>query len=279
MASISKHRNAATRLCRAKFLRLMGDTAKRIVDEKIPIAKRVHDVRRAAKEGRALLKLMPPLYGDEARAQRSILRDVRRKFGSARDSRVALSLVSGQDKADNPAPRAALRKLEHHCHAEEAALTPQILSRAAAQFTAVADIAKIWAIRPDSDLDIVAQATKCYRQARQLLPTGKERSFKLLHEFRSAVVDHHHQISLLEECDGRKPNRRTKKLQQLRASLGDCIDLEGVERLLHNGADQEAKYANVHLKHRKKARLAEAVQAAHTLFREKPREFATHLNR
>jgi CHAD domain-containing protein len=276
-----KHHDVVARRCRAKLLGLMRGAAKRITDERIPIEKRVHDVRRVAKEGRALLKLTSPLFAEESRKQRTALRDLRRRFGAARDSRVALSLIADRqktEKANDPALHRARHELERRCHAEEATLTPDKLARTAAQFAAIAHSIEQWSINPESDIEILARAAKCYKQARRLMPETEEPSFEELHAFRSAVIDHHHQMSLLAKCDGQRANRRVEQLQHLRASLGDCLDLSGLETHVNDDENLSAHRSKDHVKYRKHACLREALQVAHTLFQEKPGSFALHLN-
>ena len=70
---------------------LLAEAARMIVDRSIPLPKRVHEARRAAKQGRALLKLAPKPARDAARTARAALRELRKSLGPARDARVALT--------------------------------------------------------------------------------------------------------------------------------------------------------------------------------------------
>jgi hypothetical protein len=66
-------------------------------------------------------------------------------------------------------------------------------------------------------------------------------------------------------------------LQKLRASLGDCLDLAGVEMHVNDDENLSAHHDNGHVKDRTHTCLQEAMHAAHELFHEKPSNFALHL--
>src|SRR6187402_201251 len=62
-------------------------------DKKTTDAVAVHDLRKALKRWRALLRLLEPLLGDDARRLRAEARDLARELSGARDAQSAIDAL------------------------------------------------------------------------------------------------------------------------------------------------------------------------------------------
>ena len=264
-------------LWRASVLRLLENSADAIADEKISIAERIHAARRAAKEGRALLKLAPGPMRAAARTARGKLREIRREMGPARDARVALSLIEDHFRRNpNGSEHIAemLASLGRRCQVEEAALSSQAVASIAERLRAIAQTIRDVQDDASSDAEIVDRAVRFYRDARRLLPDpGKRPSEMQLHGLRSAIVDHRYQMDLLAALDGRKSEKRVKDLQKLRSDLGDYLDMAHVESILHAQPTLDRAMDLKPLRRGQTRRLSKALANARSLFAEKPKDF------
>ena len=245
-----------------------------IVDRSIPLPKRVHEARRAAKQGRALLKLAPKPARDAARTARAALRELRKSLGPARDARVALTLIEKQAKrndADAERFAAMLTNLTHACAKAESALTARLLKDAAHRLQIIATSIPDDADAPDALDDIVQRAVSAYREARRLVPAeGAEIEEDALHALRSAIVDHRYQMEMIAALDGRKLARRVKALQKLRNDLGDYLDVRRIETLLAEQPEHN-RAATKRIAKAQTRRLDKALAEASRLFDEKPK--------
>ena len=259
---------------------VLRTAAATLVDKSIPLAKRVHDVRRAAKEGRALLKLAPSSVRPAAKEARQALREVRKELGPARDARVALGLM--QDHADGegqqrPEFAAMMTILTQRCASAESALKPAILRASAKRLTGIAESIKHIARETPAD-EIVDRAVRLYRDARRLVPAeGHEPEERALHALRSAVVDHHYQAALMAAIEGRRLAKRAQALQKLRGDLGDYLDALRIQSLLAEHPDLSDHALSVRMRKAQAKRLAKALAAARKLFSLRPKEFRASL--
>ena len=250
----------------------MCSAADELVDAAIPLEDRIHDIRKAAKQGRALLKLAPAHLHDGAREQREALRNVRKSFGAARDARVSLTLLqhySGKSKLDEDAIRAAQEKLALHCETEEAAISDTTIGEATERLNACIAGIEGWDTPTSDDAELIEHVLKNYRKARVLIP-AIDAPLDDLHAFRSAVVDHRYQMAFLAEADGKILREREAQVQILRENLGDYLDIERVRELLvEHGVDAKQIRA---LRRGQKKRLEKALESADELFSLRTRE-------
>jgi CHAD domain-containing protein len=260
---------------RGRLLRLLSDAASMLLDDRATVGDRVHNVRRLAKEGRALLKLAPPTLANDARKHRVTLRAIRQSLGPARDARVNLQLAEKRKPKSKPEQAATLflrSKLGAVCALEEAALTANKLEEIAASLTATAQAIAGWRLPHRADPLFRNRIAKAYRSARRLIPESDEPDFAVLHALRSAIVDHLYQLGLVGESDARLA-RRIKSLHKLREGLGDYLDharlRQTADDLAHGKEPPSQPIAH--------KRIGRNLMAARRLFADRPAAFRAKL--
>lgn len=230
----------------------------------------VHDARKAMKEYRALLRLVP---GARARAARRHTAEVARGLSGARDRAAAAEaldileaggLVIACDAGDARAAIGADTPHPGEAGEHRAALGGFIAqAREALAGELGADAAAA---------DVGAGLRKAYRTARRAaLDTPVH-----LHEARKGVVTHRYQMSFLDATFGRG-GKRARKAQRLRDLLGAHQDMEILRPLLHAAAPPLAEGTLSRLDYamaRAQKRLRKKARRAHgALFRRQPRRF------
>ena len=263
-------KRTASSLGEAWQMRLMGvleEIAAIAANDSENVDIRVHEIRKAAKHGRAVLKLAPDGLREQARRQRETLREMRRLFGPARAARVDLQLFEqfcGSRKSGRLAE--AGQKIAAIC-AEQESKVPSMRRPMRAAGRIAKDI-RDWDPGTLKSDDIIERLVKGYRKARDLLPTD-ESAIEHLHDFRSAVVDYRYQMRLIAGLRDKTAAQRERQAQELRESLGEYLD---VERLI--GRLQEFDIPADEMKQLRKGqqkRLKTALADAALLFDPKPR--------
>jgi len=127
------------------------------------------------------------------------------------------------------------------------------------------------------DFDIVTDAlTSTYRRARQLVPdTWTDTDSEHLHDLRRRVVEHRHQMDLIEPLWPRLGKVWAEEAQRLRNQLGACQDLAVLAGLTspHEPlAPWRSRLAPL-IDARREAHLKSAARLAGRLFAEKPKAF------
>jgi CHAD domain-containing protein len=127
------------------------------------------------------------------------------------------------------------------------------------------------------DFDIVADGLiSTYRRARQLVPDNwPDADAEHLHDLRRRVVEHRHQMDLMEPLWPRLGQVWAEEAQRLRNRLGACQDLAVLASL--TGAHQPLAHWRSRLapvtEARRAAHLKAAARLAGRLFAEKPKAF------
>lgn len=231
----------------------------------------VHDARKAMKEYRALLRLVP---GERARAARRQTAEVARALSGARDRAAAAEaldileaggLVIACDAGDARAVIGSDAPQPGETGGHRAALGGFLVAaREALAGELGADAAAA---------DVGAGLRKAYRKARRAAMDTPEH----LHETRKGVVTHRYQMSFLEGAFGRG-GKRARKAQRLRDLLGAHQDIEILRPMLHAAAPPLAEGALERLDlamNRAQKRLRKKARRAHgALFRRRPSRFA-----
>ena len=127
------------------------------------------------------------------------------------------------------------------------------------------------------DFDTVADGlNSTYRRARQLVPDNwPQADAEHLHDLRRRVVEHRHQMDLMEPLWPRLGQVWAEEAQRLRNQLGACQDLAMLTNLTgpHQPlAHWRARLAPV-IEARRAAHLKSAARLAGRLFAEKPKAF------
>lgn len=199
----------------------------------------VHDARKAMKQYRALLRLVP---GDDAKAERRRTAEVARQLSGARDkvaARDALEVMAtggfllACDRAD---AEAVLGEDAPGDTGEHRAILGGFL------VSARETLAETLAPRA-READVAKGLAKAYRQARRAPFDTPE----AMHEARKRVVTHRYQMSFLADAFGHGTKgakvgaKRARAAQRLRDLLGAYQDIETLRPMLEQAGDALAE--------------------------------------
>jgi CHAD domain-containing protein len=265
----------------AAALSIIADARKAITDPKLADAKAVHDLRKALKRWRALLRLLERPLGEPADKMRREARELMRALAGARDAQSALDALDDLRKASVPISATSIdsirrRLTETRDAAEKTSFTPEIRKR----LTRYLDYATLSLERwPLKTIDFGTAAdglTITYRRARQLIPDEwADANAEHLHDLRRRVVEHRHQMDLIEPLWPRLGQMWTHEAQRLRNQLGACQDLAVLAEMTapHQPlAPWRSRLAPV-IAARRATHLKNAARLAARLFAEKPKAF------
>jgi len=245
----------------------------------------VHDLRKAFKRWRAILRLIAPAIGDEAALMRVEARDLARELATARDGRAALEALAdlGDDLPDLSArSRATIgEKLARiGAGAEAASLTPLRKSRIGEAWSRAADAIARWPIERFDSTGATGQLTATYRRVRAAIPPDwSQASPEALHRFRQRVVEHRYQMELVDPLWPKLMRVWISEAQRLRDRLGAHQDLVVLRRLTEPHqplAHWRSRLAPL-IEARQAAHVATARRLAGRLFAEKPKAFRRRL--
>ena len=247
-------------------------------------AEAVHDFRRAMKRWRALLRLLAPFLGPDARRLRDEARDLARALSGARDAQSALDALDDLTKhglALSPRSVAGLRRrIEEIRRSAETTLNAEMRERLITALDQASGAVERWPLHALTFDDIADQLARFYREARRRLPAhwpaadGEE-----LHELRKRVVIHRYQIEVAEEYWPRFVKMWAGEAQRLRDRLGKHHDLLVLQNLTapHQPLARWRSRLLPALKERQTAHVGAAARIAARLFFERPRDFERRL--
>ena len=260
---------------------IIADARRAITDPELSEPEAVHEVRKALKRWRALLRLLARPLGEQADLMRSEARELMRALSSARDAQSALDALNDLRKADAPfSPTSAetIRKrlTETRDTAERNGLTKTMRERLSRYLDYATLSLERWPLKA-IDFDTVADGlTSTYRRARQLLPdTWPAAEAEHLHDLRRRVVEHRHQMDLIEPLWPRLGKVWAEEAQRLRNQLGACQDLWVLTALTapHQPLAPWRSRLTPVIEARRAAHLKTAARLAGRLFAEKPKAF------
>jgi CHAD domain-containing protein len=249
---------------------------KDMADPALEPARRVQQGRRAAKAGRALLRLAPSGLSRQARAARMALKSARRALSEARD---ADALVEALEDASGGTGAKAFEALSRPL-ADDRGDASGALAAASGIFRRLRKRVEGWPLRRDGGEDIRQGAARGYRRARRRVPEDfDDPPLDALHAWRTVVADLRHQTAFFAAVAAGKPARalakRAARLKELQDAIGAHRDLA----LL--GAHVEAKHPEDsherlmrRIARKQRKRLDEARDLADDLFSEKPKAYA-----
>src|SRR5262245_1924049 len=200
-------------------------------------AEAVHDFRREMKRWRALLRLLDPFIGAEARRLRDAARDLARALGGARDVQSALDALA--DLAEHGLALSARSlatvrgRLDAIREAAEATtLTGDMRLRIAAMLDEAIAAVEHWPLAGVSFAEVAAHLARGYRSARREIPKRwPDADAEALHELRKRLVNHRYQIEILAPLWRRFGRMWIGEAQRLRERLGKHQDLLALEAL------------------------------------------------
>jgi CHAD domain-containing protein len=248
-------------------------------------AQAVHDFRKAMKRWRALLRLLEPQLGGEARRLRNAARNLARKLSGARDMQSAIEALEelGETRGALPAAlrKSMLARLQHlRTAAEATTLTPDMRLHLRAAVSAAEDAVGRWRLDGLGFADVAVGLAQTYRRARRSVPKDWDKARpKALHELRQRVVDHRYQMELIEPLWPRLGRVWTAEAQRLRDRLGshqDLVLLAGFAAPRRPLAGWRTRLAPVIEQHQRDLTKS-AARIAGRLFAESPKAFHRRL--
>lgn len=255
-----------------------------IDDRSMSDAETVHEVRKALKRWRALMRLLAQPLGEPAERTRIAARNLMRTLSQARDGQSALDALADLGKADTALSAASLKTIHDRLNdikrSAESVFNRETRNKLRRYIDAAAISIDNW---PFGEIGFAAVAnglTVTYRRARRLVPEDwAEAEAEDLHDLRRRVVEHRHQMDLIEPLWPRLNEVWAQEAQRLRNRLGACQDLAVLEALAapHQPlAHWRSRIAPV-IAARKASHIKAAKRLAGRLFAEKPKAFCRRI--
>ncbi len=195
----------------------------------------VHDIRRAMKRWRALMRMLEPILGDGTEILRQQARDLARKLTAARDAQSSIdafqdAVEAGLDRPMPLSPRSILTiqsRLEALRAEGERAIWNDERRQEMSEYLIAATLqVEQWNMEAVTFSDIAAALSTTYRRARASIPKDWDHiEAEELHELRRRVVEHRYQMELIEPAWPRLGKLLVDEAQRLRTRLGKYQDL------------------------------------------------------
>jgi CHAD domain-containing protein len=240
-------------------------------------AERVHDFRRAMKRWRALLRLLEPFVGEDARRLRDEARDLARMPSGARNAQSALDALADLEKHGLALSARSIgslrRRIEAIRKAAETTLDADMRLRLGSALDRAAAAVERWPLSAPTFDDVADQLTRFYRGARRLLPADwSAAEAEELHELRKRVVIHRYQIDIIEPLWPRFVKMWSGEAQRLRDRLGKHQDVLMLASLTqpHQPLARWHSRLEAAIAERRAAHVAGAARIAARMFVEKP---------
>ncbi|MCC6778015.1 MAG: CHAD domain-containing protein [Hyphomicrobiales bacterium] len=255
-----------------------------VTDPALPEETAVHDFRRAMKRWRALLRLLEPFIGPEARQLRDEARDLAGELAGARDSQAALDALADLESHGLDLSARSLKTVRQRIEAIRGSahglLDADMRARLVVALDRAGALVARWPLHTLTFDDVADQLMRFYGRAQRLIPQDwSAAEAEALHELRKRVVVHRHQMDLIEPLWPRFVKMWTGEAQRLRDRLGKHQDAEVLARLM--GPRQPlARWRSrlTHgLEHRRTAHKAASARIAARLFVEKPKALRRRL--
>jgi CHAD domain-containing protein len=260
---------------------VIADGRQALTDPELSDPEVVHEVRKALKRWRALMRLLARPLGEQADQMRSEARELMRAIAGARDAQSALDALNDLRKAEVPFSSTSIetiraRLTEMRDAAEAKSFTKAMRDRLSRYLDYATLSLERWPLKA-IDFDIVTDGlTSTYRRARQLVPDAwPDSEAEHLHDLRRRVVEHRHQMDLIEPLWPRLGKVWAEEAQRLRNQLGSCQDLAVLAELTapHKPLAPWRSRLTPLISARRDAHLKSAARLAGRLFAEKPKAF------
>lgn len=260
---------------------IIADGRRALTDPELSEPEAVHEVRKALKRWRALLRLLASPLGEQADQLRTEARELMRAVAGARDAQSALDALADLRKSDLPfsatsAETIRARLTELRDEAGATSFTKGLRERISRYLDYATLSLERWPLKA-IDFDTVTDGLiSTYRRARQLVPDGwSEAEAEHLHDLRRRVVEHRHQMDLIEPLWPRLGKVWAEEAQRLRNQLGSCQDLAVLTAFTapHEPLAPWRSRLTPMIEARREAHLKSAARLAGRLFAEKPKAF------
>ena len=251
-----------------------------LADRKVPLARKVHEGRKATKRLRALLRLVAPVF-PEAREEIAVLRQAAARLSALRDKGALAETLSRlglpQDVAANLS--AALGKRR----AAGTAAQKRLLAAFAGEMDAAAGRAQSWTLTQTGWHALAPGLQRSYRRLRRSFEAARRaRDEEPVHELRKRAKDHWYQTLLLRGAFPEVMDGYAAAAERLCDDLGDWRDLgllEGaiIDVPLHLLARPDAATALALIAKARRRALRRAFSTARRLAGETPRAYTARL--
>jgi CHAD domain-containing protein len=254
-------------------------------DKERPDAVAVHDLRKALKRWRALLRLLEPFLGEDARRLRAEARDLARELSGARDAQSAIEALndlaqSGGTLSARTIASIRIRLDAIRLSAEAATLNEDVRARLRAALDAAGLTIGTWDLEKLTFAGLARELAKTYERLREDCPKHWTKAKpEALHDLRSVVVAHRYQMELVEPLWPKFGKLWVAEAQRLRDRLGAFQDLSVLRGFTvpHGAlAPWRSRLTSLILARQKKHAKA-AQRLANQLLAEKPKAFRRRL--
>lgn len=260
---------------------IIADARRTLTTPELSDAEIVHDLRKALKRWRALMRLLARPLGEQAEQMRIEARDLMRSLAGARDAQAALDALEDLHKSDVPFSATSIKTIETRLskmrdEAEAASLTPEMRERLSRYLDFATLSIERWPLDAISFDTVADELTVTYRRARQLVPENWiEADAEHLHDLRRRVVEHRHQMELIEPLWPRLAKVWGQEAQRLRDRLGACQDLAVLAGFTAPHQPVSAWRSRIEpvIAARRTTHLKSAEKLTSRLFAEKPKAF------
>lgn len=260
---------------------IIADARRAIADPELSEAEAVHEVRKALKRWRALMRLLAHALGEPADQMRAEARELMRTLAGARDAQGALDALTDLRKAEPAISPTSLETMRTRLtELRDAAEATSFTAEAREKISRYLDFATLslerWPLKGIDFGTVTDALTATYRRARQLVPENwEEADADHLHDLRRRVVEHRHQMDLVEHLWPRLGKVWAEEAQRLRNQLGACQDLAVLTRFTapHQPLAPWRSRLGPVVQTRHAAHIKNAARLAGRLFAEKPKAF------
>jgi CHAD domain-containing protein len=247
-------------------------------------AEAVHDFRRAMKRWRALLRLLQPMVGEDARRLRDEARDLARALTGARNAQSALDALADLEKhglALSARTVAGLRRrIEEIRRSAETMLDAHMRLRLGSALDRAETAVERWPLHTLTFDAVADRLVRSYRGTRRLIPQDwAAADAEELHELRKRVVNHRYQLDIVEPLWPRFVKMWTGEAQRLRDRLGKHQDMLMLASLIepHQPLARWRSRLAQGIAERRAAHVAGARRIAVRLFVEQPNSLRRRL--
>jgi CHAD domain-containing protein len=198
----------------------------------------IHEVRKAIKRWRALIRMLP--LGEQSEQLHTEARGLARSLSGSRDSQSALDALndllegSSKDGLSARSIETITSRLEDIRKSKERAqLNAKERARQVAWLASAEEAARQWRLDAMTFTDVAEALTRTYRRGRRLIPDDWALATpEQIHELRQRVTEHRYQIELVEPLWPRMGQTWTEEAQRLRTRLGQYQDLTLLTHLI-----------------------------------------------
>jgi len=270
---------------RAVARAILADSRAAIEDNTRSESAAVHDFRKGMKRWRALLRLLEPYIGEHARKLRLEARDLARELAGPRDAQSALDGLNDTLKHDAKFSKRSLHTIrdridELRKQAESTSLNPEMRQRMFQYLRGALRSVDRWPLQRIGFNDVAERLTETYRRARRMIPEKwPDAAADDLHELRRRVIEHRHQMELVEPLWPRLGKVWVEEAQRLRDRLGRYQDLVVLIQMTapHQPLAPWRSKLTGPVAERQTVHIAAAARLSGRLFAERPKAFRRRL--